>query len=302
MDVLVFGAGSLGSLVGGLLARAHDVTLVGREPHVSAVRESGLRVTGEYEFTVEPAARTDAPASADLALVTVKAFDTDDAASALADADLRVACSLQNGLGNEERLADFLECPVLAGTSTYGARLTEPGVVACTGVGEIAVGPPEGSEQATAGAAALADEVGAAFEAADLDVTVADDMSRRRWEKLAVNAGINAPTALARIENGALTDGPGSSVARAAARETARVAREQGVDIPDDRAVDLVETVATETAANHSSMLQDIERERRTEIDAINGAVVDRATEPVPVNETLARLVRAWERGRGLRE
>jgi 2-dehydropantoate 2-reductase len=85
MKVVVFGAGSLGSLLGGLLAREHDVTLIGRDPHVTAIRESGLRVEGAFEATTTPTATTDGTGlSGDVALVTVKAFDTEDAADALA--------------------------------------------------------------------------------------------------------------------------------------------------------------------------------------------------------------------------
>jgi len=296
MEVLVFGAGSLGSLVGGLLARAHDVTLVGRDPHTSAVAAQGLSITGEIETTVSPAAATAVPGSGyDLAVVTVKAFDTPAAADALTDAAVDATLSLQNGLGNEERLAAALSGPVLAGTCTYGARLTDPGTVACTGVGEVVLGPREGGSDGTA------DRVGEAFERAGVETVVTADMPRRLWAKLAVNAGINAATALARVDNGALVDGPATDTARRAARETARVARSAGIDLADAEAATAVIDVAESTAANRSSMRQDVEAGRRTEIDAINGAVVDRAEGAVPVNETLAALVRAWERERGLR-
>jgi 2-dehydropantoate 2-reductase len=271
------------------------VTLVGRQPHVEAVRESGLRIGGEFDLTVHPAAATTPPESADLAVVTVKAFDTPDAARVLADSQLDAALSLQNGMGNEATLAESLECPVLAGTCTYGARLEGPGRVDCTGVGEVALGPREG------GSAAVADRVGAAFETAGLVTTVAADMPRRLWAKLAVNAGINATTALARIENGALSEGPAGETAREAARETARVARGEGVDLPDAEAAERVDEVARATAANTSSMHQDVLAGKRTEVDAINGYVCERAERPVPVNETLTRLVRSWERERGLR-
>jgi len=332
VDVLVFGAGSLGSLIGGLLARRHDVTLVGREPHVGAVRESGLRIEGAVTARTDPTATTTVPNERfDLAVVTVKADDTAAAADALAGhadgrsgsdaghadgrsgsdaghADGRsgsdaghaeAALSLQNGLGNEETLAAALSCPVLAGTCTYGARLAEPGRVECTGVGEVALGPRDG------GASALASRVGAAFAESGIETTVAADMPRRLWKKLAVNAGINAPTALARVANGALVDGPASETAREAARETARVARAEGVDLGDDEAADAVASVAEATARNTSSMRQDIEAERRTEVDAITGAVAERgerAGVATPVTETLTALVRAWEREHGLRE
>ncbi|WP_049901584.1 ketopantoate reductase family protein [Halococcus agarilyticus] len=290
MEIVVFGAGSLGSLVGGLCAREHRVTLVGRDPHIQTVREAGLHVGGAFDLAVHPAARTDPPPSADLALVTVKAFDTADAGRTLADRDLDAVCSLQNGLGNEEALATHLD-GVLAGTCTYGARFVEPGHVECTGIGEIALGAPDG------GNSARAERVGRALRVAGIETVVADDMPRRLWKKLAINAGINPTTALARVENGALRDDTLSGIAREAARETARVAREQGIDLGDDEAVAALEAVVETTAENTSSMLQDVRAGRRTEIDAISGAVVDRASGPVPVNRTLAGLVGAWEAG-----
>jgi 2-dehydropantoate 2-reductase len=292
MEVVVFGAGSLGSLVGGLLARAHEVTLVGRDPHVRTVRERGLRVEGEVETTVRPEARLDAPESADLAVVCVKAFDTAAAADALADVDLDACLSLQNGMGNEATLAAGLDATVLAGTCTYGAMLSAPGVVRCTGVGEVTLGAREG------GPSAAADRVGAAFEAGGVVTAVVEDMPRRLWEKLAVNAGINATTALSDVDNGALLEGDANAVATVAAREVAAVASAEGVDLSEEAAVEAVERVATTTAANVSSMRQDVLAERRTEVDAINGHVADRGRETgvsAPVNETMARLLRAWE-------
>ena len=292
MHVVVFGAGSLGSLVGGLLARTHEVTLVGRGEHVRAVRADRLRVTGEYDLTVHPGARTDPPASADLVLVTVKAFDTAGAADALADMDEAGAVlSLQNGMGNEETLAAALPWPVLAGTTDFGAERTAPGVVRCNGVGEVVLGPPEGGESAAA------ERAGEAFREAGLDTTVAGDMPRRLWTKLAVNAGINPVTALARVDNGAVLAEPLAGTARAAARETAEVAAAAGIDLDPGEAVAAMEGVARDTAENISSMRQDVEAGRRTEVDAINGYVLGQAEQPVPVNRTLAALVGGWEAG-----
>jgi 2-dehydropantoate 2-reductase len=293
MEICVFGAGSLGSLIGGLLAADHEVTLVGRDTHVSAIETDGLQITGEFDRSVAVRTRTNPPVEADLAVVTVKSFDTPEAARALADTELDGALSLQNGMGNEETLAEVLSCPVLAGTCTYGARLAEPGTVECTGVGDMTLGARDGGESA------LADRVGEAFAAAGLNASVSARMPRTLWKKLAVNAGINATTALARIPNGALLDGPAAETAAEAARETARVARAAGVDISDGAAVERTREVAAATAANTSSMQQDVLAEKRTEVDAINGYVVDRAERAVPVNETMTRLLRAWEHDHG---
>jgi len=292
MDIAVFGAGSLGSLLGGLLAREHAVTLVGRDPHVSRVQADGLRIEGAVETTVFPDADTEPPTEADLAVVCVKSFDTDEAATALTGTDLEWCLSLQNGMGNEELLADRLDATVLAGTCTYGAMLDSPGVVRCTGVGETVLGPREG------GHSEVADRVGGAFADAGVVTAVAADMPRRLWEKLSVNAGINATTALADIDNGALLGADANAVATTAAREVAAVARADGVDLSADDAAAALEAVADATAENTSSMRQDVLAGRRTEVDAINGYVVDRGEElgvDVPVNTTLARLLRAWE-------
>jgi len=129
-------------------------------------------------------------------------------------------------------------------------------------------------------------------------------MPRRRYEKLAVNAGINGPSALARLSNGATLDGPGGEAAREAAREVARVARADGVTLDEDAAVDAVERVAADTAANRSSMCEDVAADRRTEVDAIYGAAIDRADRfgvPVPTCRAIASLIRAWEVGIGVR-
>jgi len=299
VEVLVFGAGSLGSLVGGLLAREHRVTLVGRDPHVSAVDGDGLTVTGALSAAVEPAAATAVPAAAapELVVVTVKAYDTPAAVEALEGIEAAAVLTLQNGMGPVETLREGLATPVLAGTCTYGARLAEPGVVECTGVGDVVLGAPGG------GPSELADRVGGALAAAGVETEVATDMPRRRWLKLAVNAGINATTALARVENGALLAGPAGGPARAAAREVAALARERGVGIAGEEAVAALEGVARDTAANTSSMCQDVAAGSRTEVDAINGYVADAlGPEAAPVNATLAGLLRAWEADRGLRD
>ncbi|GAB3689486.1 2-dehydropantoate 2-reductase [Salinarchaeum chitinilyticum] len=313
MDVLVIGAGSLGSLVGGLLAPDHDVTLLGREPHVEAVRESGLAIGGELEELVSPSATTDLGGSGfDLAIVAVKASDTERAAERLGSVDVDAVWSLQNGLDNEAKLAATLDAPVLAGTATYGADRSAPGSVTCTGLGELAIGPRPGTPAPEVDVA-LAERIGVALSGsadeqsafgAHPRVVVDEAMPERLWLKLAVNAGINPVTALARVQNGALARGDAGDTAERAAIEVARVARASGIDLDDAEVVAELEAVIEATADNRSSMLQDVEAGRRTEIDAIAGTVIDRADEhgvSVPTVRTLASLVRAWERGQELR-
>jgi 2-dehydropantoate 2-reductase len=309
MRIAIFGAGSLGSLFGALLDSAHDVVLVGRDPHVSTVRERGLRVTGVDSLDASPAATTDGTGlDADLAVVTVKADDTAAAARDLATGDIGAVVSLQNGLGNEETLAAGLDCPIVAGTTTYGAMLSEPGVVAWTGRGEVAVGNWRVDDGDEDGDAAIrtdpASRTAAAFRAASIDAAVDPDIRHRLWTKLAVNAAINPITALARVRNGRVFEGPTAEYAERAAAETARVARAEGVDLDAEAVIEEARTVADRTADNRSSMYQDLAAGRRTETDAISGFVAERAEEhgvDAPVNGLLSALIRGWEAGERLR-
>lgn len=298
MDIVVFGAGSIGSLIGGLLTRAHEVTLVGRAPHVEAIRERGLEITGLRSEVVHPEARTDVDGlSAEVALVTVKSYDTAVAARSLRSASIDAVCSLQNGLGNEEVLAELLDVPVIGGSVTYGAERTAPGVVEMTGAGTVTLGRFRGGDDT------VLDRLVTAFDAAEVAAEASDDIRTTLWRKLAINAAINPVTALSRSRNGALVDGPLASVASAAGAEVVAVANEHGIGLNRDETLATVFEVAEATGANRSSMLQDVIGEQRTEIDAINGVVVERAsTTGVPVNATLADLLVGWERERGLRD
>lgn len=286
----VFGAGSLGTLVGAVLSRGgHDVRLVGRQRDVEAVRSHGVSVEGGLEFRASPDAAVE-PGDADASLVAVKSYDTGEAARALGGVEPGVVVSLQNGMGNEETLMDRHDV-VLAGSTTYGALLVEPGVVRCTGVGVVDVGAVEGGGSREA--EWLADE----FSEAGLETRYRRDMPVRLWRKLAVNAGINPVTALTRLGNGEAVEAVGD-VVRAAAREAGRVAASRGVDVGD--AAGEAVRVARATAGNRSSMLQDVLGGGRTEVDAINGYVVRNAGEvDVPVNAALLHLVRGLEVGVG---
>lgn len=293
MDIVVFGAGSLGSFVGGLLSKKHTVTLVGRDPHIETVIESGLQIVGAIEATATPTALTDgANLDADLAIVTVKSFDTQEAADTLATGSYDTVLSLQNGMGNEEILYNTLtSAHILAGTTTYGALIRSPGVVQCAGLGTILLGPWQGGESVEA------EMVAKAFRSVTLSCTTDADMPYRLWEKLAINSAINPVTALSRCRNGALALEPASIIAERAAREVALVARENDIDLTDNAAVESLHQVIEDTAANTSSMAYDVANNRRTEIASINGFVVDTAEDPdlVPVNATLAALVQVWE-------
>jgi len=299
MRVAVLGPGAVGSLFGGRLALSGvDVTLVGRPgAQVDALRD-GFTLTlpdGTMErVAVDVTTDPDTVGPVDIVLVCVKAYDT---RSALADAEPLLAdaavCTLQNGLGNAEIIAEFVpDSRVLAGTTSHGATLEAPGHVRHAGVGDTVVGNyfTDTDTTTTALAHALTD--------AGIETEVVADAERAVWKKVLVNVGINAATALARVPNGRLADtDSGERVLRRAVEEAAAVADAEGVELTTDP-VNAASRVARRTAENVSSMRQDLERGRRTEIESLNGEIVDRGREhdiETPVNETLTDLVRLAE-------
>jgi 2-dehydropantoate 2-reductase len=306
LRVAVLGSGAMGSLYGGRLAASgYDVTLVDVwAEHVETIRDEGLRIRStDGEETVEVAATTD-PGSVgpvDLVVVFVKGTAT---RTAMAEAteptlidDHVDVLTLQNGLGNPETIAEFVPSErVIAGVTAHGATMVGPGRISHAGEGPTSIGRyfTENDDGVDRVASALCD--------AGFETTVTDDVRGAIWGKVLVNVGINAPTGLARVDNGALVaTEPGRRLVEAAVTEAARVARHEGHDVRDG-VVEHVLAVAEATGENRSSMRQDVEAGRATEIDRLHGAVVDRAEEAgidVPVNRTLADLVRLAETGAG---
>jgi len=298
------------------------------EHGLGALKESGARLVeangNERTYRVRA---TDDPrecSGAKYALVLVKSWQTERAARQLKDclAEDGVALTLQNGLGNREMLERFLD-PILTakvngvqrlptldavgsaevrrlrtpaetrsssrvalGTTTTGATLLGPGLVRAGGEGIVsiersqAIGPLED-----------------ALRSAAFNVQMVDDAQSLIWGKLVINAAINPLTALLRVPNGALLERPAArEVMGALARETAEVARAERIHLPFSNPVHAAEEVARKTAANHSSMFQDVRRGAPTEIDAICGAVTRRGEKhgiPTPFNHACWKLVQA---------
>ena len=293
--ILIVGTGALATLFAARLSQAgHPVTMLGTWQHgLDALRENGARLIDsnghEHRYPVHA---TDDPrecADAKYALVLVKAWQTERAAHQLADclADDGLALTLQNGLGNDDTLIRSLgRGRVALGVTTAGATLLGPGLARAGGEGIIsmqrnqALGPLE-----------------AGLKSAGFQVEEVEDTRSLVWGKLVVNAAINPLTALLRIPNGGLLERPSARKLMAQlALEAAQAAHAEKVELPFDDPVRFAEEVARKTSANHSSMLQDVLRNARTEIDAICGAVVSVAQKhgiATPVNQTCWRLVRA---------
>jgi len=298
MRIVVFGAGAMGSWLGALLHEAgHDVTLVARREHSVVMREHGLLVTGKTQIAARPkvvSRAADAPVP-ELLVLAVKAYDTKHAvqdAAPLLGARTDVL-SFQNGLGNVEAIADVVdERRVFAGVTTHGVTLVEPGHVEHAGVGYFRVGSPFGEH---ARARAIAD----ALRETGLEIEATERIAGEVWAKVIVNASINPITAITGLRNGALLMVPAlRELMQRVVEEAIDVARADDAPLPDEDLLVRARKVAELTASNKSSMLQDVERGRATEIDAICGEIVQRGARhgvDTPVNLALRALVKGVE-------
>ena len=307
MRIAIIGVGALGCLLGAYLSPAADVTLIGHWPEqLAALRRDGLRLQhAGGDSSHHALAVTDDPAEvgqADVALVAVKSRQTPAAAQTAAQLlggdDL--ALTLQNGLNNRAALRSVLGAArVTLGVTAQGATTLAPGVVRHAGHGPTYLGRDASLGQPQRRRVA---EVAALFQSVGLETHLVENTDGLVWGKLAVNAAINPLTALLRVPNGFLVQHEELlAIMRGAAAEVAAVAAAQGIALPEGDPGQRAIAVAQATAANRSSMLQDVERGASTEIDAICGAVVRAgrvAGLPTPINARLCRLVAQIEEGR----
>jgi 2-dehydropantoate 2-reductase len=299
--VAVVGAGALGCLFGGLLARAGAaVTLIGRPQHVAAIRRDGLRFDSGGTQSIIPVAATEnvgAVGGARLVLFCVKSSDTDDAARAMApylEADA-VVVSLQNGVDNVERIAASVPNVVLPGLVYVAAQMAGPGSVHHTGGGNLTIGRLKSSPGGNASDRRLLEAIAALFTGAGIKVTISETIEVDLWTKLVMNCAYNAISALTGSQYGRMVAlAEVRAVMADAVNEVVAVAAAKGVRLPDDL-VDKAIRLADGMPVTISSTAQDLLRGRRTEIDHLNGYVVrqgDALGIATPVNRTLNALVK----------
>jgi 2-dehydropantoate 2-reductase len=295
MNILIVGTGALATLFAARLTQAgYDITMLGTwKEGLDALCQNGVRLVdangNEQQFKVHA---TDDPrecVGAKHAIVLVKAWQTERAAGQLKEclADDGLALTLQNGLGNYETLTQSLGLNRVAlGSTTTGATLLGAGSVRAGGEGVISIGRHQ----------ALG-PLEAALKSAGFNVHVVDDPQSLIWGKLVINAAINPLTAVLKVTNGELLKRPSARVLMGTlATEAANVANVENINLPFDDPVAAVEEVARKTAANHSSMLQDVLRGAPTEIDAICGAIVRTAEKHkigTPANWMCWQLIKA---------
>jgi 2-dehydropantoate 2-reductase len=313
--ILVAGAGAIGSVLGGMLhTGGHRVTLLGRRRHMEAIACDGLRITGLLgTHTIRGLNLADRPSQLegrfDLILCTVKPYDTAAISEDIAERLLErgVIVSLQNGLGNIEALAGrFGLGRVLGGRVIFGSELQRPGAVRVTVFADpVAIGPAPALHGALSGALAQrAAEVARLIDCAGVAAVGCADILPLIWSKLLYNVALNALGALYELSYGELARDPDlRAIMDEAIGEAFAVARKLEVALPFATKSEYLDTfygrLIPATESHHPTMLYDLKNRGRTDIDWLNGKIVELAEQTglrAPVNQMLVRRVHAAER------
>jgi 2-dehydropantoate 2-reductase len=301
MRVCVVGCGAVGSLFAAGLAQLDDVAVwaydLDRE-HVRAINERGLKISGAGELEARLSATSEASElpSCDFAIVATKSMHTDAAMAAVAPAfaDGSV-CSVQNGVGNEEAIAEHVE-RVIRGTTFPAGRIVEPGHVKWDVKGDTTIGPFEPSPAGMDEVERLAD----ACTRGGLPTRAVADARGPQWRKVIFNAATNPVGALTGLTHGQVCeDAELRRLVSGLVDEGKAVAAAQGIELDADPEELIDHAARPEVAYWHkASMLQDAEARRPTEIDYLNGGIVRFGREqgvPTPLNEAVTALIKGME-------
>ncbi len=311
MRIAMIGAGGVGAFYGARWQQGgNTVIFVARGKHLEALQTRGMRITHpEFDFNDSVQAIElkrlcqDSPERFDLIALAVKSAATREVGEQLAHwfhtHGIRVpVISLQNGVDNEQVLADLLgpECVIGGIALRIGTHVEAPGRISATGPGQLVTGLWPNRDQALAGPAAqVFPELVRMAEGAATPVIQSDDIRRELWRKLVINNGVNPMSALTGWDTGRLSHTEETAaIIRRLMRETASVARADGV-ILGEADVDDMFRLIYELEPIKTSMLVDREQGRPLELDAICGAVIRRGQalgEDVPATEMMNGLLR----------
>jgi 2-dehydropantoate 2-reductase len=303
MDIAILGGGgAMGGLVGGSLQEAgHNVTLVDvSQEAVNTINTKGLTIeqkSGESRtIKVEASSDPSRLREMDYVINFVKCYHTENAIQSAKPmiGDKTTVLTLQNGWGNAPKIAGIVgEEKVLVGVSYHSATLAEPGKVLHTGKGMTFVGELSGQHSERL------QKITDALASSGLEVTPTDNVLKVVWSKLALNACTLPTAALLRFYAHQLVEHEGTvKLMRCILREVVEVANAQHIDLNVDERWEAITGLLKKAVGAKASMLQDVEKQRRTEIDVINGAVAEagkRTHIPTPYNDTMVNMVKALE-------
>ncbi len=301
MKIVIVGPGAMGSLFAAFLSKSkEEIWILDKNKERAArLQQDGISlegVSGSWHANVKATSEAKEIGEADLILVCVKSYDTKEACLRLRPmvGENTSVLTLQNGIGNIEIITEVVGSEkVIGGVTNEGATLLEAGRIRHAGKGETVVGRIDGKIPVQMRS------IREIFNKVGFETRISRDIKGLLWSKLIINVGINALTALTRLNNGKLVEFEGTrKVLRDAVTEATRIAKRKRIKLIYDDPLAKVEAVCEATSSNVSSMLQDVLRKKRTEIDFINGVIVRQAQElgiSTPVNSVLVDLVKTIE-------
>jgi len=300
LKVCIIGCGAVGSLFAAHLARkgeaevwAYDVW----KDHVEAIRNHGLRISGAADFTAELNATSnpsDLP-RCDYGIVATKAIHTRAAMAQVTRTfdENSAVCSVQNGVGNEEIIAEHAKY-VIRGTTFPAGHPIAPGHIGFDIKGDTWIGPFEPTKTPMSKVKGL----GGLITRSGMNTIALPDARGAQWTKLIFNAATNPVGALTLLHHGAATRlGPTGQLFNDLIAEGEAVARALGIELHGDPRA-LVDKGANAPGKHRASMLQDVLAKRPTEVDFMNGAIIEWGEKtgiPTPLNKALWELVKGLE-------
>lgn len=288
--IIVLGAGAIGSSYGALLSRKNDVTLIGNKTHVDAIESNGLLVEGDVSgrFPVKAAVGIRELPPGSLILLTTKAQDMAEAINEIKPLLKKdtVIVVLQNGLKIKELIQESVgtKIEVVRGLVLLAAEFLEPGKI------KLWNGPTIIARTKTG------EKIASLLRESGIQVAVAEDMEKEEWSKLIVNCVINPLTAVLRVRNNEIGADSLRVIQRKIVEECVRVGNAEGIRFKSGLQADLDRRIGG--YSNFSSMCQDIVKGKKTEIEFLNGKIVELGKKhgiSTPVNETLVGLIRFME-------
>jgi 2-dehydropantoate 2-reductase len=309
MKFLIMGAGAIGCVFGGFLAEhGHDVVLIGRERHIAAIKKHGLKISGIWgEHLIRntkgfTTVNEIGEADFDIILLATKSFHTEQAVQDILPfvRPQTMIVSLQNGLGNLEAISRIAgEKHTVGARVIFGVELVEPHHFKVTAIADKVL---LGSVSKKVPGQRIS-ELAATLHDAGIPTAATDEINKFIWKKVLYNCCLNATAALLDTCYGKLGEFEATrNLIRAIITEVLAVARSRGIDIgfPDTAAYEKIfyEELLPVTYAHHPSTLQDLKNGKKTEIEALNGAIVRFGKEhaiPTPVNWVLTQLIHGKE-------
>ena len=300
MKICVIGCGAVGSLFAAHLARAAEAEVFAYDlarDHVDAINRGGLRLSGEADFTAKLTATSDPKRlpRCDYGIVATKSIHTRPAIEQTAHIfdDRSAVCSVQNGVGNEELLAERVKF-VIRGTTFPAGHIVAPGHVGYDIQGDTWIGPFEPTQTPMK----MVEELAGLMTRAGMKTLALADARGAQWTKLIFNAGTNPVGALTGLHHGAATlFAPTGELFEALIDEGLAVAKALGIELHNDPKA-LVLKAANAPGKHRASMLQDVLAHRQTEVDFMNGAIVEWGEKlgvPTPLNRAVWSLVKGLE-------